>query len=158
MILWRADRTLVDPPLADDVDAFAASDAATWTVDRLTGGFRSRARQLALYHQGRTDHEVAARTHLTIGVGGVVTNAPPESAPHCYVDEGGRPCAQAVDVVPLDDDRGRPIWDDDAAPYRRLRAYVDAHPRLHGGWSFGDGDHVQTVRWPALRAAAMAAP
>lgn len=151
MILWRADRTQVDSQLADDVDAFAKADPATWTVDKLTGGFRSPARQLALYHQGRTDEEVAGRDSKVIDVGGVVTNAPPEAAPHCYVDALNRPCAQAVDLVPLDDN-GKPVWDHDAEPYQRLRAYVNPHPRLHGGWAFGDNDHIQTLRWPALRA------
>lgn len=91
-------------------------------------GWRSTAEQAALYQ--------------TFLAGGPKA-APPGLSPHEY--------GLAVDVV-LDIDGkigGAVSWDTVkyAKQWNGLYAVVDASPELHSGRFFGDGDHIELVKW-----------
>lgn len=60
---------------------------------QIVSGYRTLQQQAEEYAKGRTPQEVANHVSKTIGVGGVVTNAPPGYSAHNYglaVDVEGR--------------------------------------------------------------------
>lgn len=130
-VVWHCDRSVVEPQLADDIDATLGPDPADWIVH---DGKRSDAQQLAEYAKGRTTP------------GPIVTYALPAQDPH--VGRGG--LAYAIDFHERTD--GKDDWT--VGPnWKRIMAKVDAHPRLHGGWHFPhpDDDHIQSVQWYQVR-------
>ncbi len=125
MIYWRAiDKTLLEPEFVNDLEALLMPDPASWYV---TWGKRSSETQADLYKAY---------------VAGGPRAAPPGFSPHEF--------GLAVDLA-LDGDPATPRLQPDYvtshSDWLRLRALVDAHPRLHGGWHFGDNDHVEKTKW-----------
>lgn len=133
---WRCNRADVDPIVADDIDGLLGPSAYAWAVYY---GLRTAAEQAALYAQGRTTP------------GAIVTNAPPGRSAHEH--------GLAVDVCILVG--GHEEWDYTDGAWPWLWGAVLAHPRLHSGHRFpedthgivaADNDHVESTRWPAVRA------
>lgn len=101
----------------------------------VTSGLRDSAKQAALYAQGRT------------APGPIVTNAPPGHSAHEH--------GLAIDVA-LQLPAGL-SWDTNDPAWPRLWAAVKASQGLHSGHDFppvapADDDHIQAVRWYAVRA------
>ena len=136
-LVWQVDRSLVDPTVANDIDGLLTPSDFAWAVYY---GFRTAADQAALYAQGRT------------APGSIVTDAPPGRSAHEH--------GLAVDVCIVRD--GRNTWNEMEPAWLWLWQAVRAHPRLHSGEDFptdthgrvaADGDHIESTRWPAVRAA-----
>lgn len=119
MIVWRVDRTLLEPEFAADIDALLAADPAHWVV---TYGFRTRLEQAALYKKF---------------LEGGPRAAPPGTSAH----ESGLAVDLTLVVQKTD------IWDYHDANWLRLVAAVLAHPRLHSLANIGDTDHIEKVKW-----------
>lgn len=126
MLYWRkVDQTLLLPEFVVDLRNLLEPDPGEWYV---TWGFRSIEESNVLYaaYQAGTGPKAA----------------PGGASPHNY--------GLAVDLA-LDGDphtpRVQPEWNEQHPDWIRLRSKVDAHPRLHGGWWFGDGDHIERTGW-----------
>ena len=126
-ITWRADRALLDPTFGNDIDTVLTADPATWIVI-CTG--RDAAVEAAGYAKWKADPHQPKYTS-------------PANSAHCCVP------ARAADVALVVN--GKTIWSYDDPNWIRLYAAILAHPRLHSGKSFGDGDHVEQLHWKALR-------
>lgn len=125
MIYWRTvDRALLEPGFVADLESVLAFDPATWYV---TWGFRDPVEQDRLWRAYQAGGPKAAS---------------PGKSPHEF--------GLAVDLA-LDGDphtpRLQPEWNETHPDWIRLRALIDAHPRLHGGWWFADGDHIERTKW-----------
>ena len=129
MITWRADATLLDMTFYADVNALLGADAATWIV---TSTWRDKATQAA----GRAAFLADPKHNPRY--------ADPDTSAHCVTP------ARAVDVTLVVN--GQDEWDYADDNWRRLYATILAHPRLHSGISFGDGDHIEQLHWKALAA------
>jgi hypothetical protein len=123
------DQPGLDNEFRNDVQGVLGPDEDAW---RIIFAVRTHEEQQALYEK-----------HLA---GGPLA-APPGRSAHEY--------GLAVDICRL---VGTGItqkerWDYDHPAWARIRAAVDAHPRLHGGWHFPveDPDHLQAVKWKTLR-------
>lgn len=127
MITWRADRFMLDSVFADDIDQLLTVDPAMWIVI-CTG--RDAAVEAAGYAKWLADHNQPKYTK-------------PSNSAHCCVP------ARAVDAALVVDQHT--IWDTKDANWQRLYAAILAHPRLHSGISFGDGDHIEQLHWQAFR-------
>lgn len=135
-LFWRKiESRLVMPALIDDLVEVIGADEADWYV---TCGFRSIADSDAGYTKYKAYLE---------GLGPPA----PKFAP------GGKSAHNfglAVDIA-LDGDatqpRLQPQWNEQHPAWIRLRGKVDAHPRLHGGWWFGDGDHIEKTHWESFK-------
>lgn len=128
-VVWRADKLLLDPAFAADVDAFLGASPWSWYV---LSGFRGDDEQRALWEAYRFRGGPRA--------------APPGLSAHNY--------GLAVDVV-LDADAERPglqpSWDTNLPAWAWLKAASLAHPRLAGGWRFHDWPHLERFRWKQYR-------
>lgn len=125
MLYWRTIETrLLLPSFVEDLNELFSSDPADWYV---ICGFRSIAESDRLYK---------------IYQDGGPKAAPGGKSPHNF--------GLAIDFV-LDGDienpRLQPEWNERHPDWIRIRGAVDAHPRLHGGWWFGDGDHIERTKW-----------
>lgn len=132
MLYWRKiDGGLLVPEFRADVEDVFGNDPDDWYV---TWGYRSKAEQQALYD---------------IFLAGGPKAAPPGLSPHEF--------RLAIDFVRDGDNitpRLQPDYVETHPSWIRMRAAVDAHPRLHGGWWFGDGDHVERTKWKEHKPAA----
>ena len=125
---WDVSQANLDPELLKDICGLFEPDASDWAI---TYGFRTFDEQNALYQK-----------HLK---GGPLAAAPGHS-PHEF--------GLAIDFAEIVN--GKLLWDDSRPSWARIRAVVDASPRLHGGWKFppeapADPDHIQAVKFYALR-------
>lgn len=125
MLTWRADPALLDPTFRADVEAFLEGSKYSWYV---LSGFRSDAEQKVLWEAYRFRGGPRA--------------APPGRSAHN--------AGLAVDVV-LDADALKPglqpSWDTKLPAWLWLKAASIPHPRIRGGWRFGDWPHLQSTRW-----------
>jgi hypothetical protein len=146
---WEADRSQMDPAVADAVDVVCDSTGVPWRVYR---SWASSATQDALYAQGRANGVVVDPSK-------VVTNAPGGESAHNYCLADGTPQSKAADVVLLLD--GVLCWDESRPEYDALIAAVRASADLHSGADFPpsiiDIDHIEDVHWRAIEAALKAA-
>ena len=109
------------------LDRFEALPFDTVVVE----GIRTKARQQALYDQGRTTP------------GNIVTKAKPEQSPHCH--------AAALDIMPLVD--GKLLWvgtivDSRLAEMGAIAAELGL--TWGGTWKFRDADHFEVPGWQQL--------
>lgn len=135
-IFWRKiEPRLLMPAFVDDIMEVFGNDPADWYV---TTGFRSVADSNQLYEMYKAGLE---------GRGPKAPKAAPGGkSPHNF--------GLAIDFVRDGDPetpRLQPSWDDKHPDWVRIRAKVDAHPRLHGGWHFDDGDHLEKVDWQSFK-------
>lgn len=116
----------LDAQFAADITALLAADPGHWVV---TCGARDPVVEAAGYAAWLADPTKPKYTK-------------PELSAHCCVP------ARAVDVTlvsgSIDD------WDYTDASWQRLYAAILAHPRLHSGISFHDGDHIEQLHWMQL--------
>jgi D-alanyl-D-alanine carboxypeptidase. len=125
-LIWgHIESRLLLPAFVEDLKEVFDQIDSTWYV---LEGFRSIERSNELYDQ-------------------YVNHNGPKAAP------GGKSAHNfglAVDLV-LDGDPDKeglqPDWIERHPEWIRMRAAIDAHPRLHGGWWFGDGDHIERTKW-----------
>lgn len=90
------------PPFAGAVSYLLDYCAYLSYEGRITSGFRTWAEQAVEYAKGRTLDEIARQVSKVIGVGGVVSNAPPGRSAHNYglaVDVEGRDQAAIVQLA-----------------------------------------------------------
>lgn len=127
-VVWRADPALLDPVFRDDVQAFLDRSPHAWFV---LSGYRSMEEQRVLWEKYQQGGPKAA---------------PPGRSAHNF--------GLAVDVV-LDVDAEKPglqpSWDRHLPGWLWLKAASIPHPRLRGGWRFGDWPHLQSTRWTGAR-------
>lgn len=122
-VIWQANPVGLEMEFFSDVDQLLAEDEATWYV---TEGFRSIERSNKLY-----------KAYLAGG---------PRAAP------GGLSAhnlGEGVDVV-LDGDRKAGLqmnWNTEDHRWQNLFDRIKKHPRLHSGISFGDGPHIESVKF-----------
>lgn len=132
MILWRADRSLLPPAFAADIDELLTPGPWTWYV---LSGLRTMEEQAALHR---------------IALAGGPRAAPPGRSAHNY--------GLAVDVA-LDGNMGTPGLQPDYKVVRNsgwlwLRDVIAPHPRLSSGWRYGDWPHIERFQWVKYRTAA----
>lgn len=127
MITWRAREDLLDAAFAADIDAVLTADPATWIVVSTQRDYATQAAGRAAF--------LADPVHNP-------RFADPEDSAHCCTP------ARAVDVTLVVN--GKDIWDYHDANWQRLYATILAHPRLHSGISFDDGDHIEQLHWQTL--------
>jgi len=124
VITWRVDSALLRPSFRADVEGFLAGSAYSWYV---LSGFRGLDEQAKLY---------------AAFLKGGPRAAPPGKSAHNY--------GCAVDIV-LDADPLtpglQPSWDTKLAAWTWLKVASIPHPRLRGGWRFGDWPHLEAVDW-----------
>jgi hypothetical protein len=123
-VIWQAEPTGLEMQFFLDVDDLLHLLPDVWYV---TCGFRSikeSDRLYAIYQKGGPKA------------------APGGLSPHNI--------GEAVDVV-LDGDQQKPglqmNWNWDHPAWHRLFDAIKAHPRLHSGASFGDGPHIESVKF-----------
>lgn len=131
-LFWREiDSGLLLPEFIYDLKSVLEPDPSDWYV---TWGFRSIE---------DSDKLFAAYATYLAGRGPKAPKAAQGGkSPHNF--------GLAVDLA-LDGDphtpRVQPEWNEQHPDWIRLRSKIDAHPRLHGGWWFGDGDHIERTHW-----------
>lgn len=128
-VRWDVSQADIDEVFGNDIDDLLYHSSGAWEVVQ---GLRSIIEQKALY-----DAYLAA---IAAGKPGNLA-APPGRSAHNW--------GLAVDVAILTP--SGPSWDYSAPQWAPLYAAVDAHPRLHGGWNFGDDDHIESTAWIAKR-------
>lgn len=115
----------MQPGFRADIQALLEGSPHTWLVLET---FRSMARSQALY-----DLFMAGKGPRA---------APPGQSAHNF--------GLAVDVV-LDVDPVKPglqpSWDTNLPGWLWLRGATLVHPRLKGGWKFGDWPHIERLNW-----------
>lgn len=125
MIVWGSvDPSLLEPEFHNDLVALLTPSQWTWYM---LYGYRSLALQNELYDKY---------------IRGGPKAAPPGKSAHNF--------GLAVDLVPdLDPEKPglQPNWITTSSAWLWLYAKVKLHPRLKSGIVFGDGDHVEKVRW-----------
>ena len=124
-LIWRnIQPRLLEPQFVQDLTDVLGSDPSDWYV---TYGHRTLEEQASLWAKYQDGGPKAA---------------PPGKSAHNF--------GLAVDIV-LDGDPHQPRlqmdWNERHPDWIRMRAKIDAHPRLHGGWWFGDGDHIEKTKW-----------
>jgi len=123
-VVWRANKDLLDPLFADDVEEFLADSPYAWYV---LSGYRSNEEQKILWEAYQKGGPRAA---------------PPGRSAHNH--------KLAVDVV-LDADAAmpglQPSWNTKLPAWLWLKAASIPHPRIRGGWRFGDWPHLQSTLW-----------
>jgi hypothetical protein len=110
----------------NDLQSVLGPDEDNWGVDDPC--VRTPAEQDAEYAKGRT------------APGGIVTQAKGNESPHVWGLAADIYRIVGVGIVAVRK------WDYDQPAWARIRALIDAHPRLHGGWHFpapGDPDHIE---------------
>ena len=118
----RIDPTLLDQGFLGDCHTTFDALPDRWVV---TTGFRSIEESNRLY---------------AIYQAGGPKAAPGGSSPHNY--------GLAIDFFLWDGSR-LPNYDTKDSRWQAMMAAVNASAGLHGGWHFGDGDHVEAVGWKA---------
>lgn len=128
MIIWRADPALLHPGFRTDVEQFLEASRWTWYV---LSTYRSMEEQRRLWENYKYRGGPRA--------------APPGRSAHNF--------GMAVDVV-LDADSVKPglqpSWDTKLPAWLWLKMATIPHPRLRGGWRFGDWPHIERVGWPTV--------
>lgn len=139
---WRKVRKdLLEPLFLRDVEELLSESKWGWYV---THGFRDSVEQNKLYGQGRDHIQLAkcglqkyARPDLPL-----VTKAKAWQSAHNY--------GLAIDVVLDGDDRTpglQPVWDVNLPAWIWLKAAIYKHPRLRGGYRWGDWPHIERLNW-----------
>ena len=107
------------PPFREAVRYLQAWTQYYNLTGHISSGFRTSVQQEALYRLGRTLREIAQRVSKKLGVGGVVTNAPPGTSAHNYglaVDIEGPDQRAILDLArqigfgTIEDDPGHINW------------------------------------------------
>lgn len=123
-VIWQASPEGLEMEFFNDVDELLATDKATWYV---TEGKRSIERSNKLY-----------KAYLAGGA----KAAPGGLSPHNI--------GEAIDVV-LDGNLAKAglqmNWNAERIEWQTLWDRIKAHPRLHSGISFGDGPHIESVKF-----------
>lgn len=123
-VIWQVDPTGLEMEFFNDVDQLLETDPATWYV---TEACRSITRSNKLY-----------AAYLRGGP----RAAPGGLSPHNI--------GEAIDVV-LDGDATKAglqmNWNAERPEWKNLWNRIKAHPRLHSGVSFGDGPHIESVKF-----------
>ncbi len=132
MLIWRTiEPRLLLPSFVEDLNEAFDGLSSTWYV---LEGFRSIERSNKLYEEYIACKERGGEKCIKAAPGG--------KSAHNF--------GLAIDLV-LDGDPEKdglqPDWIERHPEWIRMRAVIDAHPRLHGGWWFGDGDHIERTEW-----------
>src|SRR5690349_8370639 len=133
-LIWgKIEPRLLLPSFVDDLHEIFDDDPDTWYVME---GFRSKERSDELYAEYMECKKRNAPGEKCVKA------APGGKSPHNF----GLAIDFVVDGMP-DKPGLQPDWIERHPSWIRIRAKVDAHPRLHGGWWFGDGDHIEKTKW-----------
>lgn len=129
-LYWRKiESRLLMPEFVQDLSDVIGPDESDWYV---TTGFRSIEESDRLFDLYKNHNGPKA--------------APGGQSAHNF--------GLAVDFA-LDGDtatpRLQPEWNERHPAWIRLRGLIDASPRLHGGWWFGDGDHIEKTQWKSFK-------
>lgn len=121
------------PRVKEMHEAFVAECSARGIKIITTCTWRSFEQQAALYAQGRT------------APGNIVTRAKPGQTPHTFLDQDGKPCSLAFDIVPQV--KGQLVWGTSGVD-GALWDYVGAIGKgvgleWGGDWTFKDRPHFQ---------------
>jgi hypothetical protein len=136
-IVWRTlDVHLLEPQFYFDVNKLLEDSPYTWFV---TEAFRSKERSNKLYDEYMFGVIKADGTRGPKGP----RAAPAGKSAHNY--------GLAIDVA-LDKDNDssnglQMIWDTSVPGWLWLKAKTLIHPRLKGGWKFGDWPHIEKYQW-----------
>lgn len=118
---------------------------------RINEAGRSPERQLERFRQGRV---LKNGVWIIADPAQVVTNAAPEDAPHCVLDENKAPASMAVDLWLLDSDTGELLHDKHAGwAMVPAAAYLCGGPLIRVGAHFNrprDWPHVEVAGWRSL--------
>jgi len=123
-VVWRAPKTGLHLGFLVDVSKLLEESPYAWYVISAHRPIEEQERLWKIYQAGGP------------------RAAPPGKSAHNY--------GLAVDVV-LDYDPDKPglqpSWDTKLAGWLWLKAVTLKHPRLKGGWRFGDWPHIEKYKW-----------